>query len=168
MSCLWKISLPQVIHGIYFFLLGRVSPYLTQYVWLLFMDFGISTPFYTLMLLFITSCISKLPYEIVFLLSIKKHCDFPGRPVVKTLPSNAGGAGSIPGWGVKIPHASWPKTQSIKQKQYCNKFNKDFIKWTTSKKNLFKKKHPLEFPLVLVHWWQILSIFLYENTIVSS
>ena len=52
--------------------------------------------------------------------------DFPGGPVVKTSPSNAGGAGSIPGWGAKIPHASWPKNQNIKQKQYCNKFNKDF------------------------------------------
>ena len=35
--------------------------------------------------------------------------DFPGGPVVKTSPSNVGDAGSIPGWGVKIPHASWPK-----------------------------------------------------------
>ena len=46
--------------------------------------------------------------------------------MVKTLPSNAGGVGSIPGWGAKIPHASQPKNQNIKQKQYCNKFNKDF------------------------------------------
>ena len=52
--------------------------------------------------------------------------DFPGGPVVKTSPSNAGGAGSIRGWGAKIPHASGPKNQNIKQKQYCNKFNKDF------------------------------------------
>ena len=44
--------------------------------------------------------------------------DFPGGPVVKTSPSNAGGA--------KIPHASQPKKQNIKQKQNCNKFNKDF------------------------------------------
>ena len=44
--------------------------------------------------------------------------DFPGGSVVKTSPSNAGGAGSIPGRGVESPHASW--------KQYCNKFNKDF------------------------------------------
>ena len=35
--------------------------------------------------------------------------DFSGSPVVKTLPSNAGGASSIPGQGAKIPHASWPK-----------------------------------------------------------
>ena len=46
--------------------------------------------------------------------------------MVKTLPSNSGCAGSISGWGAKIPHASWPKHQSIKQKQCCNKFNKDF------------------------------------------
>ena len=57
---------------------------------------------------------------------LKQHRDFPGDPVVKTSPSNAGGAGSIPGQGVKIPHASRPKNQNIKQKQYCNKFNKDF------------------------------------------
>ena len=33
--------------------------------------------------------------------------DFPGGPVVKTpcfQCSNTGGAGSIPGWGTKIPH----------------------------------------------------------------
>ena len=32
--------------------------------------------------------------------------DFPGTPVVKTLPSSVGGAGWIPGWGAKIQHAS--------------------------------------------------------------
>ena len=31
--------------------------------------------------------------------------DFPGGPVVKTLPSSAGDAVSIPGRGTKIPHA---------------------------------------------------------------
>ena len=54
--------------------------------------------------------------------------------MVKTSPSNAGGACSIPGRGAKIPYASQPKkekNQNIKQKQYCNKFNKDF------KKNFF-------------------------------
>ena len=59
--------------------------------------------------------------------------------MVKTLPSSAGGAGSIPGQGVKIPHASWPKNQNIKQKQYYNKFNKDLKKKSTSKKKIFKK-----------------------------
>ena len=52
--------------------------------------------------------------------------DFPGGPVVKTPHFNSGGEGSIPGQGAKIPHASWPKKQSIKQKKYCKKFNKDF------------------------------------------
>ena len=40
--------------------------------------------------------------------------DFPGGPVVKTSPSNSGGAGLIPGWGTGIPHASRPKSQNIK------------------------------------------------------
>ena len=30
--------------------------------------------------------------------------DFPGAPVVKNLPCNAGDGGSIPGEGTKIPH----------------------------------------------------------------
>ena len=43
--------------------------------------------------------------------------DFPGGPVTKTSPSNAGGVGFVPGQGAKIPHASWAKkTQNIKQK----------------------------------------------------
>ena len=33
------------------------------------------------------------------------HWDFPGGPVVKNLPYNAGHAGPIPGQGTKIPHA---------------------------------------------------------------
>ena len=67
--------------------------------------------------------------------------DFNGSPVVKILPSNAGGAGSIPVWGDKIPCASQPKTQNIKQKQYCNKLNKDFKNGPQlkKKKNLKKK-----------------------------
>ena len=36
--------------------------------------------------------------------TVKK--DFPGSPVVKNLPCIAGYAGSIPGWGTKIPHAA--------------------------------------------------------------
>ena len=45
--------------------------------------------------------------------------DFPGSPVVKTSPSNGGDAGSIPGWGAKIPYASsWPKNQKNKNRRY--------------------------------------------------
>ena len=39
--------------------------------------------------------------------------DFPGGPVVKTLPSNAGGLGSIPGWGSK---SHMPRNQKTKTK----------------------------------------------------
>ena len=35
--------------------------------------------------------------------------------MVKTLPSNAGGAGSNPHQGTKIPHALWTKKQNIKR-----------------------------------------------------
>ena len=37
--------------------------------------------------------------------------DLPGSPVVKTSPSSAGEASSIPGWGAKIPQASGPTNQ---------------------------------------------------------
>ena len=50
--------------------------------------------------------------------------ELPGDSVVKTSPSNAGGVGLIPAWGVKIPRALWQKKQHQQQKQYCNKFNK--------------------------------------------
>ena len=65
--------------------------------------------------------------------------------MVKTSPSNAGGSGSIPVQGTKIPHASGPKNRNIKQKQ-CNKFNEDFKsgdKFNNDFKNgLHQKKKP--------------------------
>ena len=66
--------------------------------------------------------------------------DFPGGPVVKTSPSNAGGAGSIRDWEARIPHALWSKNQNIKQKQYCNISDKDFKNDPTSKTKILKKK----------------------------
>ena len=70
-----------------------------------------------------------------------KQGNFPGGPVVKTLTSDAGGTGPIPGWGAKIPYASWPKNQNRKQNQYCNKLNKDFKNGPHQKK---KKNKPLK------------------------
>ena len=71
----------------------------------------------------------------------RNHGDIPGSPVVKTSPSNAGVAGSVPGQGAKIPHALWTKKQNVKQKRYCNKFNKDFKNGPHQrKKNLKKRK----------------------------
>ena len=46
--------------------------------------------------------------------------------MVKTLPSSAEGVGLFPGWGAKSPHTSQLKYQSIRQKQYCIIFIKDF------------------------------------------
>ena len=39
-----------------------------------------------------------------------KGCwDFPDGPAVKSSHSSVGRVGSIPGWGARIPHPSWPK-----------------------------------------------------------
>ena len=46
--------------------------------------------------------------------------DFSGGPMVKALPSNAGGTGLIPGQENKIPHVSGPK-QKQKQKKHQSK-----------------------------------------------
>ena len=43
-------------------------------------------------------------YLILINLNLNSHSDFPGGLVVKTSPSNAGGMGSMPGRGAKIPH----------------------------------------------------------------
>ena len=51
--------------------------------------------------------------------------DFPGSPGLN-FAFQWRGWGSVPGQGAEIPHASWPKNQSIKQKQCCNKFSIDF------------------------------------------
>ena len=45
--------------------------------------------------------------EVLSLWLLKIKCrDFPGSPVVKNLPSNAGDARSIPGQGTEIPRAA--------------------------------------------------------------
>lgn len=59
-------------------------------------------------------------------LSSTKHPrDLPGGPVAGISPATAGSAFSAPGWGARIPHASWPRDQTTEQRQCCNKFNKD-------------------------------------------
>ena len=59
--------------------------------------------------------------------------------MVKTLPSKAGNVSLIPGPGAKIPHASQlTKKKKRKQKQFCNKSNKEFRKSPHQKK--FKSK----------------------------
>ena len=66
--------------------------------------------------------------------------DFPGGSVVETLPFNTGSAGSIPGLGTKIPHASWPKYQKHETeaiwKQNSTKILK-IIKKNSKKKSIY-------------------------------
>ena len=69
--------------------------------------------------------------------------------MVKTLTSGAQGQGA------EIPHALWPKYQSIKkkkrkQKQYCKKLKKDF-KNGPPQRNLKKKKKRQQNGGVKVH-----------------
>ena len=73
------------------------------------------------------SFIWVVSYMMTLSSKLRDFCEFPGSPVVKNLPSNADGAALNPGQGGNnIPHGSRPKNQNIKQKQSCNKFNKDF------------------------------------------
>ena len=57
-------------------------------------------------------CVFKMQFafgnwtHILLLLKYVNKRDFPGGPVVKNLPCNAGDVGSIPGWGTKIPRAT--------------------------------------------------------------
>ena len=71
----------------------------------------------------------------------KERRDFPGGPVARTVPSNAGGAGLIPRWGAQISHASCrippPKKQ---QKSYCNKLSKDLKRAHIKNKTLKTRK----------------------------
>ena len=60
--------------------------------------------------------------------------DFADSPIVGTLPCSSGDAGLFPDWKAKISRASGPKKQNIKQKQYCNKFSKDFYNGPHRKK----------------------------------
>jgi len=81
------------------------------------------------------------------------YWDFTSILVVKTSPSNAGGVGSTPDHGAKIPHDLRPKTkQNIKQKQCCSKFNKYFsnphIKKFFKKKNLWRNVYLVLWPIL--------------------
>ena len=77
--------------------------------------------------------------------------DFPGGPVVKTLPSNAGGVSLTPGLGAKIPHASGPKTQNIKKRSNIVTNSIKTLKTVhiKKKKNLKKKGGRIDWLLYL-------------------
>ena len=52
-------------------------------------------------------------------LLIKEYRNFPGGPAILRLClSTAGGVGSIPGWGTKIPHATgWGQTKRERERE---------------------------------------------------
>ena len=52
----------------------------------------------------------------------KANWDFPGDPVVKTLPSKTGGMGAILGRGTKILHVAWYSQKFIKNKRQIEPF----------------------------------------------
>ena len=70
----------------------------------------------------------------------RERRDFLGGPMVKTLPPNASGVGSIPGREAKFPHPTclMAKNQNIKQKQYYN--NVVTIQKTLKMVHIKKKK----------------------------
>ena len=88
---------------------------------------------------------------------------FPRGPVVRTSPSNAGGAGSIPSQGANIPHASlWPKKPKHTQQKQCdNKFNKDYLKKKERKKMVapycqwYLKRAKLGFSSLFLVFWEL-------------
>ena len=65
--------------------------------------------------------------------------------MVRTSPSGAGSVDSTLARGPKLPHASWPQNQNVKQKQRYNKFSKDFKNGPLPKKTcfFFNKKNKL-------------------------
>ena len=79
--------------------------------------------------------------------------NFLSGPVVKTLPSNAGGA-------AKIPHASQaPKIGYKQQELYCNKLNKDFKKMKNGDICRIQLSPCLQFPQ-----YRIISFILYSSS----
>ena len=58
-----------------------------------------------------------LQWQTSHMFSTKHSWDFPGGPVVKNPPSNAGNARSIPGWGTKIPHAAGQLSPSVSTRE---------------------------------------------------
>ena len=59
--------------------------------------------------------------------------------------------GLIPGEGAKIPHASQPKNQNMKQKQYYAKFNKDLFLILKIKTHLFKRCVAITLTVIKLH-----------------
>ena len=78
----------------------------------------------------------------------EKPQDFPGGPVVKTSPSNAGGMDLIPGQVAKSPHALWPKKPKHKTGTTLKQiYRLKTLKMVHIKKNYLLKKKRRRKPL---------------------
>ena len=67
--------------------------------------------------------------------------DLPGGPGVKTPLPSAGGEGSVPGWGAKIPHVFWPKSQNKNRSNFVtNSITTLKMVHIKTKKNLKKNE----------------------------
>ena len=75
--------------------------------------------------------------------------DFPRGPGVKTPPSSAGGEGSVPDWGAKIPHAFRPKSQNKNRSHFVTNAIKT-LKMVHIKKKKSLKNERLFSPNILL------------------
>ena len=96
------------------------------------MNFNLFHVAFSFLGLLFQACLTLLSYFVVIIIKNNLFEDLCDGPVVKTSPSSVRGVGSIP--RAKMPHGLWQKNQNIKQKQYCNKFSKDFLKMVHIKK----------------------------------
>lgn len=93
----------------------------------------------------------------------------PWQSNVKTSCFQWGRCGLIHGQGTKIPHALQPKSQNIKHKQHCNKFNTDFKNSPTPKKKNLNTSHTglkdtLWPYLLTLTWLPLKTIFSSKDT----
>ena len=71
--------------------------------------------------------------------------DFPGSPVVKTSPSNAGSVSSIPGWGAKIPTCLMAKKLKCKtEAMLVTNSNSKLVVTNSNPKKVHVKKKSLK------------------------
>ena len=82
-----------------------------------------------------------------------QNWDFPGGPVVKNLPSNAGDMGSIPGGGTNIPHAKGQLNPWAETKTWFSQINKYWKKIKTAESSsAWVDSLPTDLPAPTIVW----------------
>ena len=82
--------------------------------------------------------------------------NFRGNPMVKNLPSHAGGVGWILGEGAKILHASWPKNQMWSRSNIVTKSIKTLKMIHNNNKKALKKYCQALRDLISVHLYNFM------------